>query len=279
VIPFGVMEESLHATPDLEKEYELLVSKLNDLAPGDLVEALSKLRDIVLQLQVPDEILSNVIERFSRNNRLMVRSSASCEDLEGLAAAGLYESIANVPPAEVAEAVRKVWASLWARRAASNRRKLGIPHEKTYMAVLIQQMLVPEFSFIMHTANPTTHDPDEVYVELAVGLGQTLASVEQPGTPYRMICNKYTASVKILASASFSHALWPDSERGLIRKTLDYSDIELSTDESFRDYLGRRLGAIGRFVEGCLGRPQEIEGVVLDGTVHLVQSRPQQGIG
>jgi phosphoglucan,water dikinase len=273
------MEESLHATPDLEKEYELLVGKLNDLPPGDFVEALSTLQGIVLQLQVHDEIVSNVIERFSRNNRLMVRSSASCEDLEGLAAAGLYDSVANVLPSEVAEAVRKVWASLWAKRAASNRRKLGIPHEKTYMAVLIQQMLVPEFSFVMHTANPTTHNPDEVYVELAVGLGQTLASVEQPGTPYRMTCNRYTARVQMLAFASFSHALWPDSEGGLIRKPLDYSSIELSKDKGFRDYLGRRLGAIGRFVEGRLGRPQEIEGMVSGDTIYLVQARPQQGVG
>ncbi|NVM20951.1 MAG: TIM barrel protein [Desulfobacterales bacterium] len=279
VIPFGVMEDSLHAAADLEAEYRALAGRLNELPQKEFVDSLKRLQDIIGKLQVPDEIVSGVVEKFTPKERLMVRSSANCEDLEGLSGAGLYDSVANVSPPEVDRAVHEVWSSLWTGRAATNRKKLGIPHERVYMSVLIQPMLPPEYSFIMHTVNPISHNTDEIYVELAVGLGETLASGQTPGTPYRMACNKHTGDVRMAAFASFSHAIWPDGAGGLIRKAVDYSRIGLSRDEDFRNYLGRRLGSIGRFVEDALGGPQDMEGLVLGDGIYLVQSRPQHGQG
>jgi phosphoglucan,water dikinase len=275
VVPFGVMEESLHCAPALEQEFRGLVNQLNEQPQNDFLKALKRLQDITGRLSVPQEIVSGVLAKFPPSHRLIVRSSANCEDLEGLSAAGLYDSVANLSPSEVAQGVSKVWASLWTRRAAMNRKKLNIPHDRAHMAVLIQQMLVPEFSFIMHTVNPINYDRDELYVELAVGLGQTLASGKAPGVPYRMVCHKYTGEVRMLAFASFSHALWSDLVGNLMGKTIDYSKIELSRDGAFRDRLGSRLGAIGRFVEDSLGRPQDIEGLVLGEEIYLVQARPQ----
>ena len=278
VIPFGVMEEALHAAPEQEKEYRMLVGTLNKLRQDDLTGALRRLQGVIGRLRVPDEFVSGVAREFAHNERLMVRSSANCEDLESSSGAGLYDSVANVPPSEVAPAILKVWASLWSRRATINRRNSGVRHDRARMAVLIQHMLVPEFSFIMHTANPVSRNPDEIYIELAVGMGETLAAAETPGIPYRMVCNKQTGEVRMLAFASFSHALWPDTPAGLLRKTIAYSAVRLSEDGAYRNLVGKRLGAIGRFVEKALGRPQDIEGGVSGDEIYLVQSRPQQGI-
>lgn len=278
VVPFGVMEESLNRESVLEQEYRILAGRLNELPQNDFFEALRKLQSIISQLEVPGEIISGVMEKFVRDERLMVRSSANCEDLESLSGAGLYDSFANVSPAEVAQAVKKVWSSLWTRRAALSRRKLDIPHDRAYMAVLIQQMVVPEISFVMHTVNPVVQHQDEIYVELAVGLGEALTSGKIPGVPYRMVCNTRTGSVCILAFANFSQAIWPGPSGNLIQETVDYSSIGLSTDKAFRNRLGGHLGAIGRFVEDSLGMPQDIEGLVLKDKIYLVQSRPQQGV-
>jgi phosphoglucan,water dikinase len=278
VVPFGVMEESLNKASVLEQEYRMLVSRLNELPQSDFFEVLRKLQGIIGQLDVPDEIVSGVMEKFPRDERLMVRSSANCEDLEGLSGAGLYDSLANVSPPEVAQAVRKVWSSLWTRRAALSRKKLDIPHDRAHMAVLIQQMVVPEISFVMHTVNPVAQHRDEVYVELAVGLGEALTSGKILGVPYRMVCNKHTGSVCMLAFASFSYAIWPGYSENLIQKTVDYSRTGLSKDKVFRNRLGGHLGAIGRFVEDSAGMPQDIEGLVLKDKIYLVQSRPQQGV-
>jgi len=220
-----------------------------------------------------------VTEKFNVHDRLMVRSSANSEDLETLAGAGLYESIPNVAPSDTNDAVKKVWSSLWTRRAAMNRRGIGIPHNKVHMAVLIQQMLVPEFSFIMHTVNPISRDPDEIYMELAVGLGKSLASGGTPGSPYRMVFRKSTKEHQILAFSSFSHALWPCADGGLDRRTIDYSGVGLSVDKGLRSYMAVRLGAIGKFVEDKMGGPQNIEGLVIADQIHLVQTRAQPGAG
>ncbi len=272
VIPFGVMETSLTA----ETEYYALVDSVNKMQ-DDFAGPLKRLREIINQVTVPAEIVSGVMKEFSPDERLMVRSSSNCEDLENSAGAGLYDSVANVPPSDVAVAIRKVWASLWNKRAVMNRRNTRIPHDRAHMAVLIQKMIVPEYSFIMHTINPVTYNTEEVYIELAVGLGETLASAGASGVPYRMVCNKQTKVVRMLAFASFSHALWPGPDGGTIMKTIDYSDIGLSENRTFRDLMGRRLGSIGQFVENALGHPQDIEGVISGDEVYLVQSRAQQG--
>jgi len=278
VIPFGVMEASLRSQPSLEMEYRHRLDRLEHLSPDELSESLTDLRSLIRKLEVPGPIVSEVIKRFGSDARLMVRSSANCEDLEELAAAGLYESVANVPVDRVADAVRTVWASLWTRRATLSRQNLAIPHNQAHMAVLIHQLVIPDLSFIMHTLNPAKQNPDEVLIELVVGLGETLASAEHPGNPYRMVCNKHTGKVSTLAFANFSQAILPDAEEGIVFKTLDYSKIKLSIHESYRESLGSRLAAIGGFVEAALGSPQDIEGIVAGQTTYLVQSRPQQGI-
>jgi hypothetical protein len=42
--------------------------------------------------------------------------------------------------------------------------------------------------------------------------------------------------------------------------------------------LGRRLAEIAAFLEGGLGGPQDVEGACLGEEIHLVQTRPQQGL-
>src|SRR6266702_1546206 len=52
-------------------------------------------------------------------DRYAVRSSAAAEDLPGASYAGMYESVLNVAPADVAAAVRQVWESGAAGRVAA----------------------------------------------------------------------------------------------------------------------------------------------------------------
>ena len=278
VIPFGAMEASLHSQPAGEAEYHRCLGRLSHLPPGDWPPNLEKLQGLIRGLEVPDPVVSEVIGHFGSDARLMVRSSASCEDLEEIAGAGLYESVANVAAEGLADAVREVWASLWSPQAAASRRNAGLPHDRAFMAVLIQQLVVPDLSFIIHTVNPATGSPDELLVELAVGLGQTLASAEHPGTPYRLVGNKLTGEVRMLAFASLSTAIFPGAQGGTITETLDYSGMAFSTNASYRESLGKRLAAVGKIVEETLGAPQDIEGAVAGETLYLVQSRPQQMI-
>ena len=276
VVPFGVMEAALRAAPKSLAEYQRLLGRINGMEDFNAVTA--RLRELIQHLAVSDELASVVSEMFGPNIRLIARSSANCEDLEEMAGAGLYESVANVAPSGVDPAIRTVWSSLWTQRAALSRQQANIPHEQAHIAVLIQEMLAPDYSFILHTVNPINHNPLEVYVEIAVGLGETLASAATRGSPYRIVCDRPSGAATILAFANFSRALWPDPAGGVAPKIADYSRIAMSCEAGALKKLGRRLASIAQVVEKAFHQPQDIEGVVMGEEIYLVQARPQQGL-
>jgi phosphoglucan,water dikinase len=278
IIPFGVMEIIVSSHKEWDAEYRKLVREIDRISLEKLESTTARLRKLIEQVNVPDEITSTVAKSFPGSDRLMIRSSANCEDLEEFAGAGLYGSIPNVALTEVASAVRRVWSSLWTRRAVLSRKQAGIPHENAQMAVIIQQMLMPDYSFVLHTVNPLSYNADEVYAELAVGLGETLASAAAPGTPYRLVCNKKSGEVQTAAFANFSQALRPAADGRVARELLDYSGVSLSRDAPARQELGRRLAGIGARVEDAFQKAQDIEGAVVEKNIYLVQSRSQQGL-
>jgi phosphoglucan,water dikinase len=271
------METALTSDSTRWKEYQELVSSIDSTPSESLPAVAESIRELIDQISVPNEIPSAVEKEFDQEARLMVRSSANCEDLEKMSGAGLYDSVANVVPKDVSASVLAVWASLWTRRAALSRKAAGIPQDKAHMAVLIQQMVDPDYSFVLHTLNPINHNPREIYAEIAVGLGETLVSAASRGTPYRFVCDKESGSATIVAFANFSRALRAGPDGNVLR-TLDYSTIALSRDAEARKRLGSRLAKVGQFVENALKKPQDIEGAVVGDKLYLVQSRPQQGL-
>ncbi len=277
VIPFGVMEESLRTSPTLEHEYKSLIDTLNKLQP-DCISLSTQLQKIVAKLKVHPDLLNGIKNRFSERERVIVRSSSNCEDGLVMAGAGLFDSIANVPLAIIDITIRNVWASLWSNRAVTSMRMHSIPHDRVHMALLIQKMITPDLSFIIHTVNPLTGDRDEVYIELAVGLGEALASGTMKGTPYRMVCNKRTYTVQMLAFANFGFAIAPRNTAGVCHKRVNYSRVPLTTNTNIYQIVGPRLTAIAQLVEEYFGKPQDIEGAIVGDDVYLVQSRFQQGI-
>jgi phosphoglucan,water dikinase len=279
-IPFGVMEHCLDAAPALRREYDTLLSQLAHAPREQLDGRLERLREVVRTVPVPAEIGAAVTAFFGPEARLAVRSSANGEDLEHLAGAGLYESVVNVPAAAVASAVPAVWASLWTRRATVSRQQAGIAHARIHMAVLLQELVSPDLSFILHTVNPLTGNRAEALAELAVGLGEVLASASVPGVPYRMACDRQTGATRLLTCATFSVALRPSREDGggVTPERLDYARVPLSTDADAAPRLGGRLAQIAAFLEERLGRPQDVEGACVGDEVYIVQARPQQGL-
>ncbi|KAL0365837.1 UNVERIFIED_CONTAM: Phosphoglucan, water dikinase, chloroplastic [Sesamum radiatum] len=199
------------------------------------------------------------------NARLIVRSSANVEDLAGMSAAGLYESIPNVSlssPIIFGHAIARVWASLYTRRAVLSRRAAGVPQNEAVMAVLVQEMLSPDISFVLHTLSPTDKNQNLVEAEIAPGLGETLASGTR-GTPWRLQCEELV--VRSVGPA--------DGE--VIQLTVDYSKKPLTVDPIFRQQLGQRLGAVGFFLEQKFGYPQDVEGCLVGNDIFIVQTRPQ----
>jgi alpha-glucan, water dikinase len=56
---------------------------------------------------------------------------------------------------------------------------------------------------------------------------------------------------------------------------LDYTTDRLITDYSFRNTILSTIAHTGYAIEDLFGSPQDIEGVVKDGKIFVVQTRPQ----
>lgn len=198
--------------------------------------------------------------------------------------------------------IKQVWASKWNERAYLSRRSNGIPHEALLMAVLVQEVVEAEYSFVIHTANPVTGSRDEIYAEVVLGLGEALVG-NYPGKALSFTCRKGRDEPRVLAFPSKSVGLFggglifrSDSNgedlmgfagAGLYdsfitpapeRRPLDYTASRLIDDGTFRRSLLIKLAAIGKAVEQAAGYPQDIEGAYAHGRFHVVQTRPQVGL-
>ncbi|KAK4490089.1 hypothetical protein RD792_000745 [Penstemon davidsonii] len=281
VIPFGSMETALERDGSSES-FKSLIEKIETAEiDGELDKLCNELQQLISSLLLPKEIVETLSKLFPENSRLIVRSSANVEDLAGMSAAGLYESIPNVSPSNpivFGQAIARVWASLYTRRAVLSRRSAHVPQKEAVMAILVQEMLSPDLSFVLHTLSPTDKNHNLVEAEIAPGLGETLASGTR-GTPWRLSSGKFDGIVTTLAFANFSKELVVQgggpADGEVFELTVDYSKKPLTVDPVFRQQLGQRLGAVGFFLEQKFGCAQDVEGCLVGKDVFIVQTRPQ----
>ena len=292
VLPFGSMEQAAHALGHAER-LNFLVDALESVQtrPEEVASVCGELQDLVRQLRPSHEQLAALADPFAHDHaaKVMVRSTGNAEDLAGLSAAGLYDSISNVAPGNpevLGSAVAEVWASLYTPRAVASRAAAGVGQRGAHMAVLVQQMLVPDVSFILMTRHPMTNDPNTAYAELALGHGETLASGAVRGTPWRVSMNRSNpGESQVHTYSSFGTALVPDLDGDGTLKSVavNCAGHWLSTDDGARGQLAARLVHAGGFVESTLGSvdggqllAQDIEGCLTpDGQLWVVQARPQ----
>ena len=292
-VPFGAMEAVVRDAGLSDALSAAVDAMETAAAEGDAIAveaACEEARSIVLGVPFPPELAAQIAAAFGDETpRVVVRSSANVEDLAGMSAAGLYESVLGVSTSSAAElgnAAREVWASLYTRRAVLARHAAGVRQEEAKMAVMIQEMAPSTLSFVLHTrATSRIHAADAaaadvspvLEAEIAVGLGETLASGAR-GSPWRLEVDQATGTVRTVAFASVGEALRllkHAPHLGVTAETVDYSKQPLTVDASARAALGLRLAAIGAALEAEYGAPQDVEGAVVGDDVFIVQSRPQ----
>jgi len=198
------------------------------------------------------------------------------------------------------DATKQVWASLFGLRPWVSLAKAGRSFYDLNMAVLVQELLPAKYAFVLHTKNPFTNDPNEVYGEVVPGRGETLVG-NYPGRALSFRARKGEAPVVtsflskstllrtqeclIFRSDSNGEDLEGFAGAGLFESICATSDIpcmvrfhrlRLLTDHSFRQTLLSKLAEAGRAVEKAFGSPQDIEGCVdPQDRIFIVQSRPQ----
>lgn len=133
-------------------------------------EALAELRTAIEAADVDARLVADVRARLHERptSHFILRSSTNAEDLVGFNGAGLYESIvvpADASEADVANAIRRVWASVWLTRAYEEREWYRIDHSRVAMAILVQPFVDDVLANgVAITANPFYEGRPGVFV-------------------------------------------------------------------------------------------------------------------
>jgi alpha-glucan, water dikinase len=277
-LPFGCFEHVLadKLNSQTEKAYQEMTGRLSQEFD---TKALEQLREAIISMTAPDSLKTALKKTF--------------------ADAGLSWP-ADWEPSW--RCIKRVWASKWNDRAVLSRKKMDIPDADLSMAVLIQPVIEADYAFVVHTANPSNSNRNELYGEVVLGLGETLVG-NFPGRALGFVLNKRDQQVRITSFPSKSIGLYggglifrSDSNgedlagfagAGLYdsillpsprRQELDYSNEPLVWDEGFRNDLLTAIGRLSLDIEKTLGSPQDIEGAVAKGEYYVVQARPQVGL-
>ena len=96
--------------------------------------------------------------------------------------------------ADLLNAVKKCWASLWTARAIGYRIKNKIDQNTVALAVVVQEMIDAEAAGILFTANPINGRRDEIVINAAWGLGEAI--VGGLVSPDTIVVDKYTGKIK-----------------------------------------------------------------------------------
>ncbi|KAJ8548378.1 hypothetical protein K7X08_030847 [Anisodus acutangulus] len=280
-LPFGVFEKVLsdEINQGVAEELQILTNKLSE---GEF-SALGEIRRTVLDLSAPAQLVKELKEK-------MQGSGMPWPGDEG---PKRWE--------QAWMAIKKVWASKWNERAYFSTRKVKLDHDYLCMAVLVQEIINADYAFVIHTTNPSSGDSTEIYAEVVRGLGETLVGA-YPGRALSFICKKkdlnspqvlgypskpiglFIKRSIIFRSDSNGEDLEGYAGAGLYdsvpmdeedKVVIDYSSDQLITDGNFRQTILSNIAHAGNAIEELYGSPQDIEGVVRDGKIYVVQTRPQ----
>ncbi|MDQ5980955.1 MAG: rifampicin phosphotransferase [Verrucomicrobiota bacterium] len=126
---------------------------------------LEQVRTAIEAHPVDPQLVEQVAARIratAPSSRWILRSSTNAEDLAGFTGAGLYRSVrlkAGASDADIAAALRGVWASVWLQGAFEERSWHGVDHTAVAMAVLVQPFVDgATANGVAITANPFTED-------------------------------------------------------------------------------------------------------------------------
>lgn len=247
---------------------------LSQLKPDDhdAIRTLgADIRRAIERIAIPDD-LANAIARtlsaLGAQAPCAVRSSATAEDSPTASFAGQHDTYLNISGlAAILRHVRRCWASLFADRAVAYRLRNDVDPCSVQMAVVVQQMVFPQASGVLFTADPVSGNRRVISIEATFGLGEALISGRAQADVHQVrdgaIIGKTIANKQIAVEAA--------REGGTHERAIDAA---LRGEPALTDAQVTRLAATGRRIEAHFGQPQDIEWCLVDDAFCIVQSRP-----
>jgi phosphohistidine swiveling domain-containing protein len=269
----SAFERFIAALDDPERHFGAL-----DAVDGSSAEAAeaaaASMRAALEPLVMPPDVAAAIVTAWralGEEHPLAVRSSATAEDLPGASFAGQQDTYLNVRgEAALLDAVRRCWISLFTDRAVLYRARGRFGHRSVKLAVVVQQLIDPDVSGILFTADPITGHRRVASIDAGFGLGEVLVSGLIAADLYRV--DRRSGEVLLAQPGDKAFAIRSAPGGGTVREPLPQSRrrARVLDDEQVR-----ALAEIGGRVEAQFGGvPQDIEWCMADGRLYLLQARP-----
>jgi len=270
---FAVLTEAYRAFVRHNGFEEPVRALVEDMPPDDpeaLAAAAQGLKDRFIAGEIPEGVARAIADTYAGIGAglVVVRSSATAEDLPGASFAGQHDSFLNVEgPEDVADAVRRCWASLWNPRAASYRKRVGLDTTDIGIAVVVQRMIDAERSGVLFTANPLDHRRDRMLLSASFGLGEAVVGGDVAPDNWVLdadgrVLEHHLSDKQVITVREGKGTVnrpMPDDKR----RAVSLSDTEVA-----------ELAALGGRAQKYFDSPQDLEWAIEGGRIYLVQSRP-----
>lgn len=160
--------------------------KSMDATDMDSLESTShKIRQLILRAPIPDDLQEEIRAHYRRLSTLLqhedvsvaVRSSATAEDLPGASFAGAHSTFLHISgEADLLEAVRKCYASLYTPRAIRYRIDMDFAHTRVALSVGIQAIVRSDLSSsgVIFTLDTESGCRDVVMIDGVWGMGENI---------------------------------------------------------------------------------------------------------
>lgn len=270
---FNRLEETLHAA----------LEPFGALPAPDLAARLRRFQELFIQGSFPPDLAAAIIGAYSalaqRCGRsslpVAVRSSVATVDRARTSFPGQMDTYHNVVgPAQLLEAVKRCWASLWNFGAVVQRLAHGMDPKAVLIAPVVQRMVDADAAGVLFTIHPVTGRADEMVIDACLGLGEGVVSGRFPVDQF--IVRKESGEVirqEIALKETMIVGRGPDRQGTRC--------IPVATDRAGAPSLSSaqvaELARAGRALEEHFRAPQDIEWAFEAGTLYLLQSRTVSG--
>ncbi len=265
----------------LRPKIEELLAGLDHHDSDALQKASRQIKRLITDSTVPEDTARQIVDAYHKmgSGPVAVRSSATAEDLPTASFAGQQSTFLNVEgDAEVVEAVKACWASLFEARAIFYRVENGFEHMRVGIAVPVQRMVQSERSGVMFTVEPVSSDATKIYIEAVCGLGEAIVSGQVTPDQYtvdkkrlQILKREVAAQDRQLIRGKAGKGGEGEGLSGIVWAEVAAADRD---SQKLADDDIVKLAEIARRIEQHYGVPQDLEWAKENSNLYLVQTRP-----
>ncbi|MBU0536515.1 MAG: hypothetical protein KKE20_06100 [Nanoarchaeota archaeon] len=253
----------------IKDKIQKLLSGLDVEDTERLNKIAGEIRELILDSSMPAGLIAEIEKQYSKmNDFVAVRSSATAEDLPDASFAGQQDTFLNIKGNDqVLDAVKRCFASLFTPRAIYYREKNKFAHDNVYLAVVVQKMVNADKAGVIFSVNPVTNNREEIIIEGAYGLGESVVSGEL--TPHSYIIHKESHELKEKNIGKLDWGYFRGESGKTEKRDIEHGHIEILSEKE-----AKALTKFTKDIEKHYGIPMDIEWAIEAGKVYILQARP-----